>query len=271
MLTKISKKDLLILHNLILHKIKLQFSDQMFGYAWAILNPLTYIFSFWFFAYIGVRSGTVQDLPFVVWVIPGLLAYRFVITVFSRSSTMLTGNSLLIKETGVDVRVIPLIEALMECYIHVGVMLVMFIIFALIGYSSGEGWSYLPSVYYINFIYYWITAMAFVVVIAYIFSAIGVVFRDTKNLIGAVIVPIFWMTPVLFSVENNQAPTLELIEKIVNPFYYFIDGYRNTMLYDTFFFEEWKYDIYIWLLILIFGLLAKRIWKFILPIVSDLV
>lgn len=271
MLINISKKDLLILHHLILHKIKLQFSDQMFGYAWAIINPLTYIFSFWFFAYVGVRSGTVQDLPFIVWVVPGLLAYRFTISVFSHSSTMLTGNGLLIKETGVDVRVVPLIETLKECYIHLGVMLVMFVIFTLIGLSADEGWAYLPSIYYINFIYYWITATAFLIVLAYIMSAVGLVFRDTKNFIGAVTVPIFWMTPVLFSVENGKAPMLELVEKLINPFYYFIDGYRNTMLYDTFFFEHWKYNLYMWFIILILSLIGRRIWRFILPIAADLV
>lgn len=271
MFNKVSKKELLVLHNLVLHKIKLQFSDQILGYSWAVLNPLTYLFSFWFFAYVGIRSGIVQGIPFVVWVMPGLLAYRFVTTVFSHSATILTGNGMLIKETRVDVRLVPLIEAMKECYIHFAVMLIMFVIFTVIGRSAGCGWDYLPNIYYLNFIYYWFTAIVFVVVLAYLFSGIGLLFRDTKNIINALMVPIFWMTPVLFSVENGLQPVVEKAEKLFNPFYYFIHGYRNTMLYHTFFFENTWYNVYIWVIIIIFALIARRIWKFILPIISDLI
>ncbi len=49
MQTKIDKKDLKLIHQMAVHKIKLQFSDQLFGYAWAIINPLVFIFSYWFF------------------------------------------------------------------------------------------------------------------------------------------------------------------------------------------------------------------------------
>lgn len=271
MQTKGRKKKLQLLHHMIIHKIQLQFSDQLLGYAWAVINPLVYIASFWFFAYIGVRDGTVNDMPFIIWVIPGLLAYRFVSSVFASSAVMLTSNAMLIKETEVDVRTIPLIEALKECYVHIAVMFIMFILFAVVGYSVEGTWEYLPTIYYLNFIYYWFTAFVFVVVLAYIVSAIGVIFRDTKNIISAIMVPIFWTTPVLFAVENGVNPDLEKMEKIFNPFYYFIHGYKNSMLYGHFFYEDMLYNIYIWLLILIMILIARRIWKFILPIVADLI
>lgn len=271
MFKKVNKKELLVLHHLILHKIKLQFSDQIFGYSWAVINPLTYLFSFWFFAYAGFRTGVVAGLPYIVWIMPGLLAYRFVTPLFASSPIMLTKNGMLIKETRVDVRLVPLIETLKECYIHFMVMFIMFIIFAIVGLSSGMGWEYLPDIYYLNFIYYWITAVAFVSAISYVFSGIGLLFRDTKNIINAIMIPLFWMTPVLFAVENGINPTLEKLEMLFNPFYYFVNGYRNTMLYNKFFFEDGLYNLYIWVVIVILALFAKKIWKFILPIISDLV
>lgn len=271
MLSKINLKEVLILHNLILHKIKLQFSDQLFGYAWAVLNPLMYIFSFWFFAYIGLKGGTIQGFPFIVWVIPGLLAYRFLIGVFAKSATMLTANAMLIKETGVDVRVLPLVEALKECYIHFFVMIIMFGVYGLVGYSVNGTWETLPNIYYLNFIYYGAIAAIYVVLLSYIISAVGLIFRDTKNIIAAAMVPIFWMSPVLFTVENGVKPLLEKAEMILNPFYYFIHGYRNTMLYNTFFYEDGLYNLYMILTLLVMALIAKKLWNFILPIVSDLV
>ncbi|WOO87978.1 ABC transporter permease [Mollicutes bacterium LVI A0039] len=269
MQTKI--KEFQVLHHLIVHKIKLQFSDQLFGYAWALLNPLVYIFSFWFFGYVGLRGGLVNGFHFVVWVIPGLLAYRFLATVLSQSATALTRNGMLISETGIKANIIPLVETLKESYIHIGIMLAMFIFYAFIGYTLTGTWDMLPSIYYLNFIYYWFVLFIYSIVLCYIISAIGLLFRDTKNIITSILVPLFWTTPVLFPVEHGIQPQLELIEMAINPFYYFIKGYRDTMLYGEFFYVDWKYNLYMWLIIFIMVLIARKLWKFITPIISDIV
>lgn len=271
MLNKLTKQDLILLHHMIIHKIQLQFSDQLFGYGWALINPLVYIFSFWFFAYAGIRTGETLGMPYVIWVIPGLLIYRLISGIFTQSPSMLINNASLIKETGVNVKFIPLIESLKECYVHVGVMLVMFILFSIVGYTMTGTFEYLPNIYYLNFIYYWFTAFVYSIVLAYIVSAIGVVFRDTKNIVGALMVPIFWMTPVLFAVEHGINPFLEKLEKVFNPFYYFINGYRNTMLYEKFFFEDVFYNIYMWIIIIIMIIFARRLWSFLTPIIADIV
>lgn len=268
---KITVKDLKLINQLVLHKIKLQFSDQIFGYAWAIINPLVYIFSFWFFAYIGLRGGKVNGYEFIIWVVPGLLIFRHLSTILGMSSTTLQRNAALIKETSVNVKLIPLIEVLKETYIHIGVMLAMTIVYAIIGYSMTQTWDYLPTIYYLNFIYYWITMTAFGLAITYFFSAIGLMFRDTKNFISAILVPLFWITPVLFGVEYGLNPALEKAEMLLNPFYYFISGYRDTMLYGHFFFNDTTYNIYIWTVIIVLLVLSKVLWKFVYPIISDLV
>lgn len=271
MQTKIDKKDLKLIHQMAVHKIKLQFSDQLFGYAWAIINPLVFIFSYWFFAYVGFKGGYVGEIPFIVWLVPGMLAYKFIANILAQSSTLLSRNAQLIKETSVKPHYIPLIEMLKESYIHVIVMFIMFVIYAIIGYTMTGTFEYLPKVQYINFIYYWITMFSYGLALSYCVSAIGIMFRDIKNIVAAILVPLFWMTPVLYPVENGIKPTLEKLEMIFNPFYFFINGYRTTMVYNEYFFSDVMYNLYIWVVILTLALLAKLIWRFVTPMIADLV
>lgn len=268
MLTKLNLKQI---HYLVLHKIQLEFSDQMFGYLWAVINPLVYIGSFWFFAYVGLRGGYVNEMPYIVWLVPGVLSYRFSVQVIGRASGMLTNNAMLIKDVDINPRIIPLIEVFKEAYTHIAVMFVMFVVFIVIGYTMTDTFEYRPSIYYINFLFYWPVSFIYLTVLSYVISAIGVLFRDTKNIISAIMVPLFWITPVLFPVEHGIKPVLEKVEMLVNPLYYFIHGYRNTMLYNKFFFEDMLYNLYIILVILLLALFARKLWKFILPILSDLV
>ncbi len=264
-------KKAMLIHHMVIHKIKLDYSDQLFGYLWALINPIVLIFSYWFFAYVGLRGGTIGEIPYICWIVPGVLVYRFLSSVLSASSTMLIKNAGLIKGSNIDIRYYPLIETLKEAYVHIVVMIVMFGLYAILGYTMTGSWEYLPTVYYINFAYYWIVLFVYVNLIGYIFSALGILFRDTKNIIKAILTPLFWMTPVLYPVENGINPMLEKIEMIVNPFYYFIHGYRETMVYGTFFYTDTLYNVYMWIVMLIMLLFARKIWKFVYPIAADLV
>lgn len=265
------EKEIKIINRLALHKLSLQFSDQMFGYFWALVNPLVYIFCYWFFSYVGLRGGaTVGEIPYVVWFIPGVLAFRYFSVILSQSTTMLINNSMIIKETRVRLGVVPLIEVIKEVYIHIAVMVFMIFFFAIVGYTMTDKWDYLPSIYYLNFVYYLFVATTFSVVLAYIFSAIGLLFRDTKNLMNAILMPLFWTTPVLFPVENGIKPYLEIAEKLVNPVYYFVDAYRQTMIYHQFFYTQPLYNAYIWIIIGILAIVAYRLWKFIYPIAYEM-
>lgn len=265
------KKNFKLIHTLALHKLQLEYSDQMFGYVWAVINPLVYILSFWFFAYVGLKGGYVDGIPFIIWLVPGVLSYRFSVTVIGKGPKMLTANAMLIKDVDINPKFIPLIEVLKEIYTHVVVMGVMFFIFLVIVFSMTGSFEYMPSLHYLNFIYYWFTATVFLTALSYILSAFGVLFRDTKNIVSAILVPLFWATPVLFPVEHGINPLLEKIEMIFNPIYFFINGYRETMIYKVYFFENITYDIYIWIIIIILLLFARKLWKFITPILADLV
>lgn len=259
------------IHNIAIHKIKVNYAGQIFGFGWAIINPLVYILSFWLFFAVGLRSnGPVNGFPFIVWLFPGILAYRQVSGYMTKSPSFILKNKVLVKTIKFPVMTLPVIEILQELYIHILVMGIMCILYALIGFSQTGTWDYLPDIYYINFIYYWFTMVVFGVGVSLVLSPLGVLIKDTKPLIGAVMQPMFWLTPVLYAVEYGVAPGLEKIQKLLNPFYYFVSGYRETMVYDRFFFEAPKYDLYFWCIILVLYIIGFRIWTKTRELMPDL-
>lgn len=259
------------IHNITIHKLKASFADQIFGLGWAIINPLVYILSFWLFFAVGLRSNDpVLGYPFIIWLFPGILAYRQVSGYMTKSPNFIVKNKVLVKTIKFPVMTLPVIEILQELYIHVLVMLVMSVLYALIGYNQNWGWNFLPDIYYINFIYYWFAMLVFGVGVSLVLSPLGVLIKDTKPLMSAIMQPMFWLTPVLYPVEGSIAPTLEKFQMLFNPLYFFVAGYRDTMVYDRFFWEQPLYDIYFWIVMLVLYLVGFKVWTKTRELMPDL-
>lgn len=259
------------IHNVTIHKLKASFADQIFGLGWAIINPLIYILSFWFFFAFGLKnSGPVLGVPFIVWLFPGIMAYRQVAGYMTKSPSFIKKNKVLVKTIKFPVMTLPVIEILQELYIHILVMFVMFVLYALIGYNQTGTWDYVPDIYYINFIYYWFAMIVFGVGVSLVLSPVGVLIKDTKPMMNALMQPMFWITPVLYAVEGGISPVMEKIQMLVNPLYFFVAGYRDTMVYDRFFFEGYKYDLYFWFLMLVLYFVGFKIWTKTRELLPDL-
>ncbi len=252
------------IHKLAVHKVKLQYADQSFGIAWALIKPLVTVFSFWFFFKIGLRSGSpVDGQMFILWLFGGNMIWMLTSEVIGKAPKVIQSNSVLVTTIKFPVMTLPIIEVLSSLYVHIGVMFIMFFIFVLIG-----GTTYLPDIYYLNFIYYWFTFFVFFVGFSILIAPLGVLIKDVSSFIGAILMPLFWMTPVLW---NPQTELIALLEKLFNPFYYFVVGYRETLLYNTFFFEEIWYDIYIWLVIGLIYVIGFSVWKKSRGLMPDLI
>ncbi|WOO89087.1 ABC transporter permease [Mollicutes bacterium LVI A0078] len=260
------------MHNITIHKLKASFANQIFGLGWAIINPLVYILSFWFFFAFGLKeSDPILGIPFIMWLFPGILAYRQVSGYMTKAPNFIVKNKVLVKTIKFPVMTLPVIEILQELYIHVLVMVVMFGLYALIGLNQSGTWAYLPDIYYLNFIYYWFAMLVFGVGVSLVLSPLGVLIKDTRPLMSAIMQPMFWITPVLYTVEGGLSPTMEKVQMLGNPLYFFVAGYRDTMAYNRFFFEQPLYDLYFWFLMVVLYLVGFKIWTKTRELMPDLI
>lgn len=260
-----------LVNELAFHKIKQRYSEQLFGMSWAIINPLVYVFCFWFFnLFAGRGSGYVGDVPYILWLIPGVIVFRFLVSCLTMGSTVLTSNAMLIKGVKFNVKLIPIIEVIKEFYIHCIVILALGIIFIAMGYSVTGGMEYMPDIYYLNFLFYFPVLLVYCLSFVIPLSILGLLIRDTKFLISAISQPLFWLTPIGYTINADIYPRLAIFEKLFNPFCYFIDAYRDTMIFDVFFWEHTYYNLYIVIVIIFNFAIGAFMWKKVRPYMSDL-
>jgi lipopolysaccharide transport system permease protein/teichoic acid transport system permease protein len=92
-------------------------------------------------------------------------------------------------------------------------------------------------------------------------------FKDIGQLVSIVIQFGFWLTPIFWSMKIVPEKYHSLIE--LNPMVYIIEGYRNSMIYHKWFWEDINMTIYFWSVAIIFVGLGIIIFNKLRPHFAD--
>ena len=129
----------------------------------------------------------------------------------------------------------------------------MFVMFIYYGYS--------PELYWLQTIYYLFATVVLLLGLSWITSSVVVFFKDIGQLVAMVIQFGFWLTPIFWNM-NMVPPRYHWIIEL-NPMVYIIEGYRNSMIYHKWFWENMDMTIYFWIVTLsifaIGGLTFKKL------------
>lgn len=245
-------------------KVKTKYLETSFGMAWALIRPLTFVFTFWLFFTVGMRTGNAQDgHPYLLAIFASYMPWFVMSEMINSGTGVIRSNAVLVKTIRFPVMSLPLVNVLSLIYVHIGVMIFVVVLYPMIG-----GISYLPNFYYFNFIYYWFTMIVFFTGLTFILSSLTVIIKDIGPLVQAIMQPLFWITPVLYT---PSTPRFDLVMRLVNPLYYFIVGYKDTLLKQSFFWEEGYYNLYMWFVILIIYVIGLLLFKKIRPLMADMI
>lgn len=223
--------------------------ETLFGVFWSFFQPMVYILTFYIFFIFNLRGqGEVNGYPMIVFLFAGNMPWMLMNQCTTNGPLIFWKNIVFINNIKFPVVIVPVAEVLAKLYVHIVVMIVVVIIFTILGFP--------PTIYYLNFVYIWFTMVVFLTALSTILGCISIFFQDTDMTVRSLMVPLFYVTPILYHPIGISV----LYQKIFNPFYYFIELYRETMLYQEWFFEDIYYDIYIWIIILILQLIAKYLY-----------
>ena len=76
-----------------------------------------------------------------------------------------------------------------------------------------------------------------------------------------------WMTPIMWQ-SNMIGEKYQRILKL-NPMYYIVNGYRESMLSKEWFWEHYLWSVYFWILIVALMFVATKIFKRLKPHFAD--
>jgi len=225
---------------IVLFDIKIENRNFYLGTFWKILSPLIQLGTFWLVFGIGIRGGApVDGHPFLVWMLAGLVPWFFInrgITLGAMSISGKAGMLFKIKYPISSVPVGTIALCLYDSAIMMGIMVVIYLFHGI-----------LPSIYWLNLIYYYFFAFIFLSSLALTTSVIVQLAKDFGRLISSLLQLLFFLTPILW-VEGN-IPSWARPLFVANPVRYVVTGFRYSMLYKSNFFERPLLMAFFWSMI----------------------
>jgi len=224
------------------HDFMVQTTSTKFGFLWQILTPAFQIGTYWFVFTVGLRSGRpIDGVPYILWLIAGIVPWFLYSKAIINGSNSIYSNSYIFQRIKFPVGIIPiysLLSAFLSHAIELAIVLAILLAFG-----------FFPGFFAFQLLYYAFASFAFLLSLSYITSAVAMLSRDFQKLLQSVIRFLFFLTPIIWPPDNIPAaidPFLKL-----NPLYYLVQGYRDTLLYRVPLTGHPLYAAYFWVLILV--------------------
>ena len=229
---------------------KTRFSGSFFGVFWAFVQPVVITIVFWFvFEHAlhvgGARLAGGVEVPFVLFLVSGLVPWFFFSESLNGGTGALLGYSYLVKKVGFQISILPIVKVTAAVFVHLFFVCFILLLFTLMGYF--------PGIYALQIIYYSAGLFLLVLGISYLTCSIVVFFRDLTELINIVLQVGIWATPILWNLENlTNNPVVVRIFRL-NPVYYVVSGYRNSLISGIGFWERPMWSLYFWSFVIVIG------------------
>jgi len=258
-------KDLFVNRSLIFslakNDFKTKYAGSVFGIFWAFVQPVITIFVYWFVFSVGMKQTGGTEVPFVLYLIAGIIPWFFFSDGFSGGANSLLSYSYLVKKVVFNVNIIPVVKIVSAIFVHI-----FFVVFTLV---LAVCYGYYPSLYWIQILYYSLCCFVFILGLSYIFGACVVFFRDMAQIINIILQIGIWVVPIMWNVAMiADHPTNGMILKL-NPIYYIVFGYRQAIYERTWFWENGLYTIYFWCVNLLILFIGVKVFKRLKPHFSD--
>lgn len=233
-----------LLWSLIKNDFKQRYLVNYLGVGWAFIQPAITILIFWFVFEVGFKAQPIDDFPFILWLIAGMIPWFFFADGLNSASTSILDNSYLVNKVAFRVSMLPIVKIASAVCVHLFFVSFMVSIYLFYGVRFSAYWLQIP--------YYTFAASVLLVGLSWITSSIIIFVRDVGQLIVMLVQFGFWLTPIFWSLNMIPDQYHGVIE--LNPLVYIVDGYRNSLIYNVWFWEDVSMTVYFWTItIVIFG------------------
>lgn len=215
---------------------KMRYLGSYLGLLWAFIQPIFTVLIFWFVFQVGFKAVPVDNFPFILWLICGMVPWFFIAEILPTGTNSVVENSFLVKKVVFRVSMLPIVKLLSALMIHTFFVSTIFLVFA--------AYEYYPTLYSLQVIYYSVSLAVLMLGIIWLSSALMVFLKDIGQLVNMFLQFGFWLTPIFWPL--SYVPEKYQIFLKLNPFYYIIQGYRDTFITQVWFWHHPLYSLYYW-------------------------
>jgi teichoic acid transport system permease protein len=229
------------------------YKGSALGWLWAVIKPVTTIFVYWFAFRIGLRgSRFVDGHPFFVWLIAGIVPWFYMSEMITQGTGAIRKYSYLVTKMKFPVSTVPTFVSLSKLLIHICLLFITIIILIVQGYQV--------DIYYLQLPYYTFMMFIFFTMWGLFSSPLASISKDFSNLVKSLLTAIFWFSGIMYDPRKVKIRWLRKL-LLLNPVSYFAQGYRDTLVFKVWFWEN-KFQLIGFLIILSFmTLIAIKTYK----------
>jgi teichoic acid transport system permease protein len=250
--------------SLALADFRKRFVGSYFGVAWIFVQPIVTILIYYLVFQVAFFAEAPIDEPYVIWFVPGIVPWFFLSEALNHATNCLFEYSYLVKKVVFKVSVLPMVKIISSILVHGIFILIMVIVFMIYGR--------MPSVYWLQTIYYSFCLFALLIGISFITSSITVLFRDMAQIVSIALQFGIWATPIMWHPQmdrfEGKLDSYIWIFKI-NPLYYIVEGYRESMVTEAGFWEKPLDTLYFWAFTAVVFIVGLKLFKKLKPHFAD--
>lgn len=239
-----------ILKTLIINDLKSRYAGSFLGMVWAFVQPVLTIIVFWYVFELGFKNPPVDNIQYILWFIPAYIPWMFFSDVAVNAVACIREYSYLVKKMKFKVSVLPIIKVCSSFLIHFCFIIFMVIVF--LCYHRK------PALIQLQVIYYCFALCVFLIGLSWLISAIAVFVKDFAQIINVVLQLGFFMIPIFWNPNAMSAVVLKVLK--LNPLYYIVQGYRESMIDGISFLTHPELTIYFWFITLIIFVTGAKLF-----------
>lgn len=241
-----------LIWNLSKSDFKTKYAGSYLGITWAFVQPVVTVLVYWFVFQVGLKSVPVDNFPYALWLVTGLVPWFFFSEALSNATNSLLEYSYLVKKVVFKISILPVVKIISALFVHI-----FFVAFTLILFMA---YGYMPTAYTLQIIYYTFCVFILVLGLSYITSAIVIFFRDLGQIITIILQVGVWLTPIMWNYSTMDTSKYEWIIKM-NPMFYIVRGYRDSLIDHIWVWERPGISIYFWCLTIMIFVIGTVIFK----------
>ncbi|MBQ4649266.1 MAG: ABC transporter permease [Firmicutes bacterium] len=212
--------------------LKKTYSGSVLGWSWALIRPAILIFVFWFAFSYGLRKGSdINGYPFFLWLIAGMIPWFYMRDMITGGANSIRRYKYLVTKIKFPVATIPTFVSMALLVSHVGLVLVMILIYVTFGY--------MPTIYYLQIPFYMLLMFLFFTAWGLFAGVLSAISRDFLNLVKSLTQALFWMSGILYDATTINVDWIRAI-LLFNPVTIIANGYRNVFINQRWFWEDWQ-------------------------------
>ncbi len=202
------------------------------GWLWLFIKPSIYILAFWFALTFGLRVGATEgSSSYILWLAAGIIPW------FAMSDMLTKGCDVYTKYPYLVTR-LKFSQLGISCFFCLSVVMVqimLLVVFMVVCLACGAHF----EIYVLQTPFLVLMMFAFFAVTSVLFSQLSAVCKDVRNLVRALVTPLFWFSGILFNVNALSLAWAKTI-LLFDPVTFFVSSYRAALCENYWIWEDPK-------------------------------